>query len=163
MPLIIHFFMRFLGLFFVLIAININAQYTAHPKISVGYAYQKQSFGEVGGKLLFLKKDEMAYRVGGSALLGSANGKMVVEPKIQADILFNFRENVDIHQGFYYIIGAESTTKNFAPYAGVSALGVLDFTGGYAFSYSNKTLNGKELKGLRLAVTLNIPFSVFQK
>lgn len=153
--------MRFLGLFLLCFVININAQYTAHPKISVGYAYHKQSFGEVGSKILFLKKDEIAYRLGGSALLGSANGKWVIEPKIQADILFNFRENVDVHQGFYYIIGAESTTKYFAPYAGVSALGVLDFTGGYAFSYSNKTLNGKEFKGLKLTISLNIPLITF--
>jgi hypothetical protein len=32
-----------------------KAQYTMHKMISVGYTYQNQSFGEIGGKLLFLK------------------------------------------------------------------------------------------------------------
>lgn len=155
--------MRFLGLFFILIFSNFKAQYTTYPMISVGYSYQNQSFGEIGGKVLFIKKDEIAYRIGGSALMGSTHGKFSIMPKIQGDILFNFRENVDIHQGFYYIAGAETTTKNFAPYIGINALGILDFTGGYAFSYQNQTLHGKEMKGLRLGITLNIPLVMFQK
>lgn len=155
--------MRFLGLFFFLIFSNFKAQHTIYPMLSVGYAYQNQNFGEVGGKLLFVKKDEILFRVGASALLGSANKEFAIMPKIQGDILFNFRENVDIHQGFYYIAGAETTTKNFAPYIGINALGILDFTGGYAFSYPNQTLNSKEMKGLRLSITLNIPLVMFEK
>lgn len=166
MPLIIHFFVMMTKVFNMIligIGVSLNAQYTVHPKISLGYDYHTQSFGEVGGKILFLKKDEIAYRLGGAALLGSANGKMAILPKLQADILFNFRENVDVHQGFYYMVGAESSTKHFAPYVGISALGVLDFTGGYAFSYPSQTLNGKEIKGLKLGISLNIPLSVFEK
>jgi hypothetical protein len=32
-----------------------KAQLTMHKMISVGYTYQNQSFGEIGGKLLFKK------------------------------------------------------------------------------------------------------------
>lgn len=155
--------MRFLGLFFILIFANFKAQHTIYPMLSVGYTYQNQNFGEVGGKILFLKKDEIAYRIGGSALIGSTHGKFSIMPKIQGDILFNFRENVDIHQGFYYITGAETTTKYFAPYIGISALGILDFTAGYGFNYPNQTLNDKTLKGIKFGISLNIPLVVFQK
>ena len=140
-----------------------NAQYTTYPMLSIGYSYQNQSFGEIGGKVLFIKKDEVAFRTGASALLGSTEGKFAIVPKIQGDIFFNFRKNVDVHHGFYYIAGIESTTKHFAPYLGISVLGLFDFTGGYGFSYANQTLHGKELKGLRLGVTLNLPLSVFEK
>ena len=33
---------------------------------------------------------------------------------------------------------------------------------GYAFSYPNQTLHGKELKGFRLGVTFNIPTEPFK-
>lgn len=151
------------GLFLFLGFFSTKAQYTTHTLINVGYHYQNQSFAEIGGKLLFLKKDELIFRVGGAALLGSTNGKLAIIPKIQGDVLFNFRENVDISQGFYYLIGAETTTKNFGPYIGINALGVIDLVGGYTFSYPNQTLNGKELKGLNLGLKINIPLSVFAK
>ena len=65
----------------------IRAQYTAHPMVSAGYYYQNQNFGELGGKILFIKKDELAFRVGASALMGTTHGKFTIIPKIQGDVL----------------------------------------------------------------------------
>ena len=42
-------------LFLLFVFLNLKAQYTTHPMITIGYHYQNQSFGEVGGKILFLK------------------------------------------------------------------------------------------------------------
>ncbi|WP_449400290.1 hypothetical protein [Chryseobacterium wanjuense] len=135
----------------------VKAQYTMHKMISVGYTYQNQSFGEVGGKLLFLKNDDVIYRLGGSALMGSANSKFAIMPKIQADVLLNFEKNVDFYHSYYFLIGAEGTNKYVAPKIGVSLFGILDLTGGYAFSVGNSGINGKELKGLNVNFSLNIP------
>ena len=41
-----------------------------HKLVTVGYVYQNQSFGEIGGKLLFLNNDDMLYRIGASAVMG---------------------------------------------------------------------------------------------
>ena len=62
-----------------------------HKMIHVGYVYQNQSFGELGGRLLFLENDDMIYRIGASALMGSVNSKFAVMPKVQGDILLNFQ------------------------------------------------------------------------
>ncbi|KMQ65927.1 hypothetical protein ACM39_16035 [Chryseobacterium sp. FH2] len=134
-----------------------RAQYTMHKMITVGYTYQNQSFGEVGGKLLFLKNDDVIYRLGGSALMGSANSKFAIMPKLQADILLNFQKNVDFYHSYYFLAGAEGTNKYIAPKIGVSLFGILDLTGGYAFPIGNSGINGKELKGLNVNFTLNIP------
>ena len=130
-----------------------HAQNTSYTMISVGYAYQNQSFGEVGGKLFLTQKD---------ALMGATNGKLAIMPKVQGDILFNPRKEVYVAHAYYYMAGVEATTKYFAPYLGISLLGLFDITGGYAFSYPNQTLHGKELKGFRLGVTFNIPTELFK-
>ncbi len=140
----------------------VKAQYTAHPMVSTGYYYQNQNFGELGGKVLFIKKDELAFRVGASALMGAIHGKFTIIPKIQGDVLFNFRENVDVHQGFYYLVGVESTLYNFTPHIGISVLGIVDFMAGYGFSYHNR-IHDKELKELRFGVAFNIPLVLFDK
>ena len=139
-----------------------KSQYTAYPMVSTGYYYQSQNFGELGGKVLFIKKDELAFRVGASALMGATHGKFTIIPKIQGDVLFNFRENIDVHQGFYYLVGAESTLHNFTPHIGISVLGVVDFTTGYGFSYHNHIYN-KELKGVKFGVTFNVPLVLFDQ
>lgn len=133
------------------------SQMTMHKLVNVGYAYQNQSFGEIGGKLLFLSNDDMVYRLGASALMGSTNGKFAVLPKVQGDILINFERNVDFYHSYYFLAGAEVTTKYVAPKVGLNILGLLDITGGYAFSLDKEGLHGKELKGLNLNLTLNIP------
>lgn len=148
-------------LIFFCFASIIKAQYTNYPMLNVGYVYQNQSFGEFGGKVLLIKKDEVAFRLGASALLGNVYHKFTILPKAQADVLFNFRKNVDVHQGFYYVAGVETTTKYFSPYVGISALGILDFMGGYAISYPNQYLHGKELKGVNLSISLNLPLDIF--
>ncbi|SHM39505.1 hypothetical protein SAMN05444407_11470 [Chryseobacterium contaminans] len=140
-----------------LLSTVVKAQYTMHKMISVGYTYQNQSFGEVGGKLLFLKNDDVIYRLGGSALMGVANSKFAIMPKLQADVLLNFEKNVDFYHSYYFLVGAEGTNKYIAPKIGVTLFGMLDLTGGYAFPIGDTRLNGKEMKGLNVNFTLNIP------
>lgn len=142
-----------LSVFFL--SIFTKAQYTMHKMLTVGYTYQNQSFGEVGGKLLFLKNDDVIYRLGASALMGSTHSEFAIMPKLQADVLLNFQKDVDFYHSYYLIIGAEGTNKYVAPKIGVTLFGILDLTGGYAFPISN--LNGKEMKGLNVNFTLNIP------
>ena len=134
-----------------------KAQLTVHKLLNVGYVYQNQSFGEVGGKLLFLKTDDVIYRLGASALMGVANEKFAIMPKVQGDILINFEKNVDLYHSYYFLAGAEVTTRYAAPKVGVSLFGLVDLTGGYAFSLDKDGINGKELKGLNLNFTLNLP------
>lgn len=140
-----------------LLSTLVKAQYTMHKMISVGYTYQNQSFGEVGGKLLFLKNDDVIYRLGGSALMGVADSKFAVMPKLQADVLLNFQKDVDFYHSYYFLMGAEGTNKYIAPKIGVTLFGMLDLTGGYAFPIGDTRLNGKEMKGLNINFTLNIP------
>ena len=141
-----------------------HAQNTSYTMISAGYTYQNQSFGEVGGKLFIAQKntDNVAFRVGTSVLMGATNGKFAIMPKVHGDILFNPRKEVYVAHAYYYMAGVEATTKYFAPYLGISLLGLFDITGGYAFSYPNQTLHGKELKGFRLGVTFNMPTELFR-
>lgn len=134
-----------------------KAQVAVHKIIHAGYVYQNQSFGELGVRLLFVKNDDMIYRLGASALLGSANSKFAILPKVQGDILLNTEKNVDIRHSYYFLAGAEATTKYIAPKIGVTLFGLIDFTGGYAFSIDKNGVNGKELKGLNLNFTINIP------
>ena len=134
-----------------------KAQYTVHKMINVGYVYQNQSFGEVGGKLMFLKNDDVIYRLGASALMGSAHSEFAIMPKLQADVLLNFQKDVDFYHSYYFIVGAEGTNKYVAPKVGLSLFGIVDLTGGYAFPIAASRLNGKELKGLNINFTLNIP------
>ncbi len=134
-----------------------DAQLTVHKAVHVGYAYQNQSFGEIGARLLMLKTDDVVYRVGAAALMGSVNGEFAVMPKVQGDILFNFRRNVDLYHSVYWLVGAEAATKYVAPKAGVSLFGLIDLTGGYGFSLDEKGLKGKKLEGLNINFTLNLP------
>ncbi|ROH98684.1 hypothetical protein EGI16_19115 [Chryseobacterium sp. G0240] len=140
-----------------LLSTLVKAQYTMHKMISVGYTYQNQSFGEVGGKLLFLKNDDVIYRLGASAMMGTAHSKFAIMPKLQADVLLNFQKDVDFYHSFYFLAGAEGTNKYIAPKIGVTLFGMLDLTGGYAFPVGDTRLNGKEMKGLNINFTLNIP------
>jgi hypothetical protein len=142
-----------LSLFFL--STFVKAQVTMYKMVSAGYTYQNQSFGELGGKLLFLKNDDVIYRLGGSALMGSTNSKFAIMPKLSADVLLNFQKNVDFYHSYYFLVGAEGTNKYVAPKIGVTLFGILDLTGGYAFPISD--LNGKELKGVNVNLTLNIP------
>ena len=107
--------------------------------------------------MLFLENDDTIYRVGAAALLGSANGKFAVLPKIQGDILINFERNVDLYHSYYFLAGAEATTKYIAPKIGATLFGIIDLTGGYAFPIDKSGINGKELKGLNINFTLNLP------
>ena len=144
-------------LLFLSFGLFCKAQVAVHKLVNVGYVYQNQSFGEVGGKLLFLTNDDMVYRLGASALMGSANSKFAILPKVQGDVLFNFERNVDIMHSYYFLASAEATTKYIAPKIGVSLFGLIDLSGGYAFSLDKKGINGNELKGLNINFTLNIP------
>lgn len=141
----------------LLLSVSLKAQLTMHKLVHAGYVYQNQSFGEIGGRLLFLENDDVIFRTGASALLGVTNGKFAAMPKLQGDILINFERNVDFYHSYYFLAGAEVTTKYVAPKIGVTILGLIDVTGGYAFPLSDKGLNGKQLKGLNINFTLNVP------
>lgn len=151
------FLLCFLGLAFS------KAQTTMHSMIFAGYEYQNQSFGELGARFLFLKNNHALYRISASGLIGEVNDKFTIIPKIQGDVLFNFNQNTTLQHGNYFLVGAEVTNKYVAPKAGISVLGIIDFTGGYAFNYGNKFTNGKELKGFNFNFSLNIPLVVFAK
>ncbi len=144
-------------LFLLLFSGLCKSQFTVHKLVSAGYVYQNNSFGELGGKLLFLKNDDLIFRLGAGAMLGSVNGKFAALPKVQGDILLNFERNVDLYHSYYFLSGAEVTTKYIAPKVGVSFFGLVDLTGGYAFPLGNSGLNGKEMKGLNINVSLNVP------
>lgn len=151
---------KILGFTFLLILFanqTAKSQLTMHKLVHVGYVYQNQSFAELGGRLLFLENDDMIYRLGAAAMLGSANGKFAVLPKIQGDILINFQRNVDLYHSYYFLAGAEATTKYIAPKIGATLFGIIDLTGGYAFPIDKSGINGKELKGLNINFTLNLP------
>lgn len=134
-----------------------KAQFTVHKMIQVGYSYQNQSFAELGGRLLFLENDDVIYRLGAAAMIGSANDKFAIIPKIQGEVLLNFERNVDLYHSIYFIAGAEATTKYVAPKAGVTLFGLVDLAAGYAFPIDNAGINGKKLKGLNINFTMNLP------
>lgn len=134
-----------------------KAQVTIHKMVHAGYVYQNQSFGEVGGRLLFLNNDDVIYRLGVAGMMGSVNGKFAIMPKVQADILLNFERNVDLYHSIYFLAGAEATTKYIAPKVGVTLFGLVDLTGGYAFPIDKAGVNSKELKGLNINFTINLP------
>lgn len=128
-----------------------------HKMVHAGYVYQNQSFGEVGARLLFLKNDDVVFRAGAAGLFGTVNGKFAAMPKLQGDILINFQRNVDLYHSYYFLGGAEITTKYIAPKIGATLFGLIDLSAGYAFPINNKGLNGKEMKGLNINFTINIP------
>lgn len=104
-----------------------------------------------------MSNDDLIYRIGASALMGVANSEFAIMPKIQGDILINFERNVDLYHAYYFLAGAEVTTKYVAPKIGATLFGILDITGGYAFPIDKQGINGKELKGLNFNFTVNIP------
>ena len=144
-------------IFFFFAGFAAQAQYTIHKLVTVGYAYQNSSFGEIGGKLLFLENDDFIMRLGVSGLFGVANGKFAAMPKVQGDILINTEKNVDLRHAYYFMAGAEVTTKYIAPKVGATLFGLIDLSVGYAFPFDKKGLNGKEMKGFNLNFTINIP------
>ena len=151
----------FFGIFFI--GFRGQSQVTVHPTVFAGYEYQNSNFGEVGARFIFLKNDNVLYRVSGSALMGKVNGEFAVLPKFQGDILLNFEKNVDIQHSYYLLAGAEITPQFVAPKAGISLFGIIDFTGGYAFQLGNSQLNDRVMEGLNLNFTVNIPLVVFSK
>lgn len=144
-------------LFVLLFSVFGKAQLTGHKMVHAGYVYQNQSFAEVGGRVLLLNNDDVIYRIGVAAMLGSANEKFAVLPKIQGDILFNFERNVDLYHSYYFLAGAEATTKYIAPKIGLTLFGLFDLTGGYAFPIDRSGVNGKKLEGLNINFTVNLP------
>lgn len=153
--------LRFIVTLFIFSSTLFQGQTSHHTMINIGYTYQNQSFAEVGGKILLLKKDHILYRFGGAALLGSTDHHFAIMPKIQADVLYSFKENTGLSQGYYYILGVESTNKYFSPHLGLNILGVLDFTTGYTIAYPQKNLFNKTLEGIHFGIILNIPLSIF--
>lgn len=141
---------------------NTKAQVTTHSLLNLGYTYQNQSFGELGLRFIFLKNDDILYRLGASALVGETHQDFSIMPKVQADVLLNFAKGVDLYHSHYFLIGSEVTNKYIAPKLGVSFLGIIDLSAGYAFAFNNQQLNGKTLKGLNLNFGINLPFVMIQ-
>ena len=105
-------FKKYLFIFSLIVFSSFSkAQITVHPTVFAGYEYQNQSFGELGARFIFLKNDDVLYRLSGSALLGSVNGKFAAMPKIQADVLLNFEKGADLQHSYYFLVGAETTNK----------------------------------------------------
>lgn len=157
-----NFKYRFFLLVLLFLGVSAKSQFTMHKLVSVGYVYQNQSFGEIGGKLLFLNNDDMLYRIGASAMMGSVNSQLGIMPKIQGDVLLNFEKGVDLYHSYYFLAGAEATTKYIAPKVGFSLFGLMDLAAGYAFSLGGNGLNGKEMIGFNLNFTLNMPIPMLQ-
>lgn len=157
-----NFKYRFFLLVLLFLGVSAKSQFTMHKLVSVGYVYQNQSFGEIGGKLLFLNNDDMLYRIGASAVMGSVNSQLGIMPKIQGDVLLNFEKGVDLYHSYYFLAGAEATTKYIAPKVGFSLFGLMDLAAGYAFSLGGNGLNGKEMIGFNLNFTLNMPIPMLQ-
>ena len=154
---------KFITVFIILLSCAWgNAQITIHKLVTAGFAYQNQSFGEVGGRLVFLNNDDVLFRTGATALMGSVNGKFGIMPKLQADLLVNFERGVDLYHSYYFLAGAETTNKYVAPKAGFTMFGLIDLTAGYAFPYKNAHLNRKQFKGLNINFTLNVPIVLIQ-
>jgi hypothetical protein len=151
------------SILFFFFSFLLNAQMTTHTTIYAGYEYQKQSFADIGVRFLFLKNDDFIYRIGAGSLLGTSGGKLGVLPKLQADILINTQRNVDIHHSYYFLAGAELTSKFIAPKIGASLFGLVDISACYGFSLDENRWKGKEMNGLNINFTLNIPLVVFQK
>lgn len=135
----------------------LKAQFTMHKMVHAGYVYQNQSFGELGVRLLFLENDDIIFRVGGAAMMGAANHKFAILPKVQGDVLLNFERGRDFYHAYYFLGGAEVTSKYVAPKVGATLFGLLDLSAGYAFPFDKKGVNGKQLKGLNINFTLNVP------
>lgn len=157
-----NFKYRFFLLVLLFLGVSAKSQFTMHKLVSVGYVYQNQSFGEIGGKLLFLNNDDVLYRIGASAVMGSVNSQFAIMPKIQGDVLLNFEKGVDLYHSYYFLAGAEATTKYIAPKVGFSLFGLMDLAAGYAFSLGGNGLNGKEMIGFNLNFTLNMPIPMLQ-
>lgn len=157
-----NFKYRFFLLVLLFLGVSAKSQFTMHKLVSVGYVYQNQSFGEIGGKLLFLNNDDVLYRIGASAVMGSVNSQFAIMPKIQGDVLLNFEKGVDLYHSYYFLAGAEATTKYIAPKVGFSLFGLMDLAAGYAFSLGGNGLNGKEMNGFNLNFTLNMPIPMLQ-
>lgn len=157
-----NFKYRFFLLVLLFLGVSAKSQFTMHKLVSVGYVYQNQSFGEIGGKLLFLNNDDVLYRIGASAVMGSVNSQLGIMPKIQGDVLLNFEKGVDLYHSYYFLAGAEATTKYIAPKVGFSLFGLMDLAAGYAFSLGGNGLNGKEMNGFNLNFTLNLPIPMLQ-
>ncbi|MBS1570991.1 MAG: hypothetical protein JST62_01145 [Bacteroidetes bacterium] len=139
----------------------LQAQLTSHVAAFVGYQYQKQSFGELGLRYIFLKNDNFLYRLGGGVQIGEVKDKIAFIPKLQGDFLWNTNDNTAIQHPYYFIVGTEVSTQAISPKVGISLFGILDFTAGYSFAYND--IRGKKLDGVNANITVNIPLVVFAK
>ncbi|EKB58669.1 hypothetical protein [Bergeyella zoohelcum] len=135
-------------------------KYTAHYLVNAGYTYHKNYHGgELGGRVLLLKEDDIAYRLGVSALMGKYDGTFTVMPKGSADILFNYQKGRDISHAVYYVAGVDATTHFITPKVGAALLGLLEIDLGYMFPYNSRA---HLPKGFTMNLGLSIPLVVFE-
>lgn len=138
-------------------------KFTAHKKLTAGYTYHQHHFLELGAKVLLLSNDDIMYRFGVSGLLGMQRNDVLVIPKLQTEILFNFQRNVDIYHAYYFSVGTDVTTEYIAPKVGATLLGVLDVHIGYGFPLGKGLLYTQRFEGTTVGLSLNIPWVMLKK
>lgn len=145
-------------LFFLLsFSSTVNAQnkLTSHYFIQAGYTHLKGNWREIGGKILFLKNDDILFTLGASTLIGFKNKNMSFIPKIEGNVLLNFEKNPYLYHSYYFLIGNQISAKYITPQIGISLFGLLDLTSGYAFPITHE-----KMKGFNVNLKLNIPLVI---
>ncbi|MDY3339549.1 hypothetical protein PG279_10230 [Riemerella anatipestifer] len=114
--------------------------------IEGGYTYFNRSFADVGVKFLFNKESIM---VGGNALVGASNGKLLVIPEINATKYFFNKGDLPLT-----FVRFNVSPKTVAPQVGFSCF-FIEFSVGYGFSFDNSIHYRTE--GFRTQLNINIP------
>ncbi|MEJ8590168.1 hypothetical protein JSO54_02835 [Riemerella anatipestifer] len=114
--------------------------------IEGGYTYFNRSFADVGVKFAF-DKDIV---LGGNALVGASNGKLLVIPEINATKYFEFKKN-DLPFTF---VRFNVSPKTVSPQVGFSYF-FIEFGVGYGFSF-DKSIHYRT-EGFRTQLNINIP------
>lgn len=139
---------------------SLAQKHTAHFLANTGYVHHKNFHaGELGARVLFLRQDNIMYRLGISALMGKYSTGFTVMPKGSADILLNFQKGRDLSHSHYYILGVEATNHFITPKIGAALLGILEVNAGYMMPYE-KNLSRPE--GITVHVGVSIPLVVFE-
>ncbi|AQY23257.1 hypothetical protein [Riemerella anatipestifer] len=138
----------FYGFVFGVASLLVNAQ-DIKEKIAIegGYTYFNRSFADVGVKFAF---DRKFIVLGGNALVGASNGKLLVIPEINATKYFEFKKN-DLPFAF---VRFNVSPKTVSPQVGFSYF-FIEFGVGYGFSF-DKSIHYRT-EGFRTQLNINIP------
>ncbi|MDY3339550.1 hypothetical protein PG279_10235 [Riemerella anatipestifer] len=138
----------FYGLVLGVAPLFVNAQdIKENIAIEGGYTYFNRSFADVGVKFAFNKKFIV---LGGNALVGASNGKLLVIPEINVTKYFEFKKN-DLPFTF---VRFNVSPKTVSPQVGFSYF-FIEFGVGYGFSF-DKSIHYRT-EGFRTQLNINIP------